>query len=166
MSTKPTLAYQFDGHNVRPVTEQDRPYLERQIEADPYHRGMEADYFLKPLDGESSWALEDADGRVVFYFKTSPAVRMSIQFTEAGKRKNIEGLLKGLAWIEAIFRATRFREIFFDTQGPELQNFAKRHLGFMDAPNLLSRLIPSPSVTEMQPRAVGTIPTDRLERTV
>lgn len=168
MSTQPSQTYHFNGYIVRPVTEQDRPYLEMQIQADEYHRErMDADFFLKVLPGESSWALEDKDGRVVFYFKNSPVVRMSIQFTAeadlTGKRRNISGLIRGLAWIEAIFRASLFREIIFDTEGPELQLFAKRHLGFVDAPGLLSRLLSTPEGLEAQDRSVGTVPTGRLE---
>jgi hypothetical protein len=164
MSTQPVQAYRFDGHVVRPVTEQDRPYIEMQIKADPYHRDkMDADFFLKLLPGESSWALEDRQGRVVFYFKNSPVVRMHIQFT-AGKRRHAAGLIRGLAWIEAIFRASFFREIIFDVDSTELEAFAKGRLGFVDAPHTLSRLITSPQAKESQPRAVGTVPTGRLER--
>lgn len=168
MSTKPNQIFNFDGYTVRPVTEQDRPYLEMQIQADEYHRDqMTADYFLKLLPGESAWALENAEGRVVFYFKNAPAVRMSIQFTaetsRAGKLENMAGLMKGLAWIEAIFRASYFREIIFDTEGPELQLFAKRRLGFVDAPGLLSRAIAPYKGQESQLRTVGTVPTGGLE---
>jgi hypothetical protein len=169
MSYSPIPVYQFDGYTVRPMTEQDRPYLGIQIQADQHHRDkMDAAFFLNLLPGESAWALEDKDGRVVFYFKNTPVVRMSIQFTAEtglqGKRRNMAGLIKGLAWIEAIFRASRFREIIFDGDGPELQEFAKSRLGFTDATNLLSRVIPPLEGKESQPRTVGTVPTDRLER--
>lgn len=169
MSTQPSESYRFPGYNVRPITEQDRPYLEMQIKADKYHRDwMTADCFMKPLPGESSWALEDKLGRVVFYFKNTPVIRMTIQFTAeadlSGKKRNMAGLIRGLAWIEAIFKRNRFREIIFDTTAPELELFAKRHLGFVDAP-LLSRVIPSMEYgQEMRPQAMGTVPTDRLER--
>jgi hypothetical protein len=147
MSTKPAQSFTFDGYTVRPVTEQDRTFLEVLIENDRYHRGkMDADFFLKLQSGEDAWALEDESGGVVFYFKTSTAVRMAIQFTAAStpdkRRGNQAALLKGLRWIEALFRANRFREIIFETEGPELTAFAKRHLGFVDAP-LLSRVMPT-----------------------
>jgi hypothetical protein len=169
MSFSPTPLFQFDGLSVRPITEQDRPFLWLQIQADEDHRDwMDPDFFLKPLPGESSWALEDEDGCVIFYFKNSPAVRMSIQFiAEAdhrAKRRNMTGLMRGLAWIEAIFSASRFREIVFDTKRPELRSFAKRRLGFVDAPELLSRVIPCYESNGSQPCAVGTVPTDGLER--
>ena len=139
--------FTFDGYTVRPLDERDRPYLEFQISADPYHRDrMDADHFLKLQPGEDAWAIEDEQGRVLFYFKTATAVRLSIQFPsiEEGaedKARNREGMLKGLAWIEGIFRANRFREILFDTEGIELANFAKRRLGFREATGLLSRPI-------------------------
>jgi len=141
-----TNGFTFDGYTVRPATEKDRPYLQLQIDADPLHRGrMTADFFLKLQPGEDSWALENEEGRVVFYFKTSTAVRMAIQFTteedHTRKLENRVALMKGLRWIEGIFRANRFREIIFDTEGVELANFAKRRLGFREACGLLSRMI-------------------------
>jgi hypothetical protein len=161
--------FTFGGYIVRSLSEKDRNFLNLQIAADPYHREkMEADFFLKPLPGESSWALEDAEGRVVFYFKNSPVIRMHIQFTAEGdldgKRRNMNALMRGLAWIEGVFRATRFREILFDVDGPELKEFAKRRLGFVDASDLLSHTISPYEGKESQPRTVGTVPTDELER--
>ena len=142
--------FNFDGYTVRPVNERDRGYLEAQIQADHYHREkVEADFFLNVLPGESAWALEDEDGKVVFYFKNSPVVRMHIQFTEdAGRRGTMAGLIKGLAWIESIFRASLFREIVFDVDNPILGNFAKRRLGFREAGGLLTRSIPPPATVE------------------
>jgi len=141
-----TQSFTFDGYTVRPLDERDRPYLTQQIAADPYHRDrMDADYFLKLQPGEDAWALEDEHGKVLFYFKTATAVRMSIQFPaiegDDEKVRNRTAMLKGLAWIEGIFRANRFREILFDTEGMELANFAKRRLGFSEATGLLSRPI-------------------------
>jgi hypothetical protein len=163
MSTQPAETFHFDGYTVRPITEQDRPYLTEQIESDPYHRDKSsADFYLNLLPGESSWALEDAVGRVVFYFKNSPVVRMSIQFANAGKRKNMVGLIKGLAWIEAIFRHLRFREIVFDVDGPELEAFSKKHLGFTSQPNLLVRAVSAGEDPPRPPRAVGTVATGTL----
>ena len=48
------MVYQFDGYTVRPITEQDRAYLETQIAADPYHRGrMDAGLLYEAATGES-----------------------------------------------------------------------------------------------------------------
>lgn len=155
MSTQPSQLFQFEGYTVRPITEQDRAYLEEQIAGDPLHKDrMDADYFIKLLPGESAWALEE-NGQIVFYFKNSPAVRISIQFANAGRRKNMLGLMKGLVWIENIFRASFFREIIFDTEGPDLMDFAKKHLGFRDAPNLLRRLIHPQVYPAAQPMTRG-----------
>ena len=141
-----TNSFTFDGYTVRRATEKDRPYLQLQIDADPYHRDtITPDFFLKLYPGEDSWALEDESGRVVFYFKTGTAVRLCIQFTAeedvTRKVENRAALMKGLRWIEGIFRANKFREIIFDTEAVELANFAKRRLGFKEACGLLSRMI-------------------------
>src|SRR5258708_34626599 len=75
-----TNGFTFDGYTVRPATEKDRPYLQLQIDADPFHGGrMTADFFLKLQPRGNSWALENADGRSVFYFKTPTAARIPIQ---------------------------------------------------------------------------------------
>jgi hypothetical protein len=139
-------SFTFDGYTVRPLTERDRPYLEIQIAADPFHQGrMTADYFLKLERGEDAWALEDETGMVVFYFKTSTAVRLSIQFPalegDEDKARNRAAMVKGLPWIGDLLRHNGFREILFETEGVELANFAKRRLGFKEQPGLLTRPI-------------------------
>jgi hypothetical protein len=105
---------------------------------------MTPDYFFKRVRGEDAWALEKND-RVMLYFKTQTAVRVGMLFTQAEtlseKAENSTALIHGLAWLEAILGGNGFREILFDSEGPELKAFAKRHLGFSDAENLLSRPI-------------------------
>jgi hypothetical protein len=159
-----TNSFTFDGYTVRSVTEKDRPFLQLQIDADPFHQGrMTADYFLKLEPGEDAWALEDERGRVIFYFKTATAVRMSIQFTAAEddtqKIENRVALMKGLRWIEAILIANKFREIIFDTEGVELANFAKRRLGFVEATGLLSRSLGLSQDAPTQPSELATVTT-------
>lgn len=127
--------FHFDEYIVRPMGERDREYLDKLIEEDAYHKGrMTPDYFLNLLPGEDAWALEDEQGTVLFYFKTQTAVRVSIQFTGSKtaeeKKRNRNALVKGLAWIETMLRQNHFREMIFDTQGPELERFARRRLGF------------------------------------
>jgi hypothetical protein len=156
--------FHFDGYTVRPVEPRDRIYLGQLIQSDAHHREkVDPDFFMNPLPGESCWALEDASGQIVFYFKNSPVIRMHIQFTDR-RRQNMSGLLKGLAWIEGIFRASLFREIIFDVDGPELQAFAKRRLGFVDARNLLSRMIAPFDTPNIQPEDLGTVPTNNTGR--
>jgi hypothetical protein len=139
--------FHFDNYVVRPISEQDRSYLEALIEADPYHRDrMNADYFLKLKPGEDAWALENEQGNVQFYFKTQTAVRLSLQFaqmeTSADKTRNRIALLKGLAWIEAQLCANSFRELLFQTDGPELTAMAKRRMGFREVSGLVRDINP------------------------
>lgn len=139
--SKPTV-FHFDNYVVRPIGEQDRVYLEALIEGDEYHRDqMDADFFLKLKPGEDAWALEDEKGSVLFYFKTQTAVRLSMQFaqaeTSADKTRNRIALLKGLAWIEAQLCANSFRELLFQTDGPELTAMAKRRMGFREVSGLV-----------------------------
>jgi hypothetical protein len=141
--------FRFDNYVVRPMGEADRAYLDTLIEADAFHKGrMTPDYFLNLLPGEDAWAIEDQHGTVVLYFKTQTAVRLSLLFAEAGnpaeKHRNRDVLMRGLAWIEAQLRQNHFREILFDSQGPELRAMAKRRMGFKEASEDLSRAIPPP----------------------
>jgi hypothetical protein len=160
--------FSFDGYTVRPVTEADREYLDLLIAADKYHFDrMDADYFLKPLPGETAWALEGRQGKVLFYFKTTPAVRMAIQFagnnTPQEREANRDALTRGLAWIEATLAAARFRELLFETEGPELTLFARKRLGFFPASGLMVRSISMPDSLKLPPEAVGTVPTSTVE---
>ena len=163
-----TNSFTFDGYVLRPITERDRPYLQLQINADEYHRDtITPDFFMQPEPGEESFALEDESGRVVFYLKTGIAVRLAIQFTAyedvTRKVENRAALMKGLRWIEGVFRAKRFREIIFDTEGVELANFAKRRLGFVDAPRLLSKPLTTMQATETQPSELASLTTTTPE---
>jgi hypothetical protein len=141
--------FHFDDYVVRPMCERDRDFLETLIEEDAYHIGrMTPDYFLHLVPGEDAWALEDMQGNVIFYFKTQTAVRVSIQFagakTKEERSRNRTALTKGLAWIEGMLQQNHFREMIFDTQGPELAAFAKRRLGFKASSEELIRPLPCP----------------------
>ncbi len=161
--------FTFDGYTLRPVREDDRDYLAFLIEQDEYHQGkMTPDFFLKLRPGEEAFALYDEHGNLVFYLKTSIAVRLAIQFTPVTSikdvRRNQTALQKGFRWIEGLFRAKKFREIIFETEGPELYVFCKKRLGFVDA-SLMSRTLNDPAERPVtQPEAVGTVPTGGLER--
>ena len=156
--------FHFDGYTVRPIEEKDRAYLQGLIEADPYHRDdMTADYFLDPIPGVDGWAMEDDQGQVIFYFRTHVCCRIAIQFQPvtgpADRQRNASALERGLRWIESRLRANNFREIVFDTKGPELREFARRRLGFVDAPLLARTIQVSTETPKTSPRAVGSLPT-------
>jgi hypothetical protein len=157
--------FHFDEYIVRPMSERDREYLDTLIEEDAYHKGrMTPDYFLNLLPGEDAWALEDEQGNVLFYFKTQTAVRVSIQFagskTASERRRNRTALTKGLAWIETMLRQNHFREMIFDTQGPELAAFAKKRLGFTASSCELVRPISPPKPVGRAVNEWGAAPHD------
>lgn len=134
------MSFTFDNYTVRPVERRDASYIKELIAGDPYHRDkMTAEFFLKLKPGEDAWALEDRQGKIIFYFKTTVAARIDIQFTPISKHETMYGLMRGLAWLEARLVNNRFRELFFDPQGPELAEFAKRRLGFVEAEPVLVR---------------------------
>lgn len=141
--------FYFDEYRVRPVMEADRTYIDRLTANDTYHAGcMDADWFLNLVPGEDAWAVEDRDGKVVAYFKTQTAVRLSMQFAGADSSENRRMLEKGMTWIEAMLIQNKFREVIFDTKGPLLAAMAKRRLGFAEGePGTLYKLLPSPAST-------------------
>jgi hypothetical protein len=136
--------FYFDEYKVRPVGEKDREYLTHLITADPYHADcMDADFFLHLLPGEDAWAIEDRKGTVLLYFKTQTAVRLSVQFTGQSAEVNRSVMSKGMAWIEAMLIQNRFREVIFNSAGPQLRAMAKRRLGFRGAEELVRVLTPA-----------------------
>jgi hypothetical protein len=144
--------FHLDGYVIRPMTEQDRHYLDSLIEEDAYHMGrMTGDYFLKLVPGEDSWAFEDEHGHVIFYFKTQTACRVSIQFGPSEKpedrTRNRDALIKGMAWLESQLQQNAFREILFDNDGPMLKAMAKRRLGFRESQTELIRAIPPRAIS-------------------
>ena len=52
------------------------------------------------------------------------------------------------------------RGLTLDHEGRQLELFAKRHLGFRDAGNLLSRPLTPPKPLEAAGNGVGMVPTD------
>ena len=68
------------------------------IEADLFHaETMTPDFFLNLKPGEDAWALEDEQGKVLFYFKTQTAVRLqhAIHRGSGRRPRNRIALLKG-----------------------------------------------------------------------
>lgn len=158
-----TQTFHFDQYFVRPMSERDRDYLDTLIEEDAYHLGrMTPDFFLKLVPGEDAWAVEDLQGNIVLYFKTQTAVRLSIQFsagkTKEERRRNMDAMTKGMAWIEGMLRQNHFREIIFDTDGPELKAFAKRRLGFRESSSELLRPVTPLRTPEARLEAWGRVP--------
>jgi hypothetical protein len=142
------MSFQFDRYTVRPVEEKDRAYIDKLTNDDPYHRGcMDADWFLKLAPGESAWAIEDEKGKIVLYFKTQTAVRLSLQFGEQVPAVNRDALIKGMAWLEGMLLQNQFSEVLFDTYSPVLKATAKRRLGFVEEQGyLMTRTIGPRSV--------------------
>lgn len=155
--------FHFDNYVVRPVSEQDRTYIKNLIEKDDFHKDrMDEEFFLDLKPGEDAWAFESERGDVLFYFKTQVACRLSMLFSHAEtsqeKTANRIALMKGLAWIEAQLIANSFREILFDTQGPELKQMAKRRMGFFEAPDDLRRILAAPNIQQEQIIQRGAAP--------
>jgi hypothetical protein len=138
------LFFRFDRYIVRRIDERDHAYLDTLIAADPDHKDtMSADYFLKLMPGEDAWACEE-NGKVLLYFKTQTAARISMQFTTDDPEVNREVLTKGMAWLEGMLVQNHFRELLFDSHSRPLRVMVKRRLGFRDSPEELVKTLPAP----------------------
>jgi hypothetical protein len=137
MNTAATIGPVFElnnGYTVRLAGEQDRALLTEMIAADAFHADLfTPDDFIKALPGEQCFVIEDEQGKVILYFKTTPAVRIRIQFgpsdSKEDRQRNRSAMIEGLAWLEAGLSAN-FRELIFDTRHRDLTMMAEHRLGF------------------------------------
>lgn len=139
---------QIGNYSLRPVTECDRVLVTLWIAEDPDHRDrVEPDFFLKTESGKETYAVEDAQGFVVFYIKMTylamvHALRLDVQFgpvrTIADRERNGEAMREGFEWLRTGAQGAGFREILFDSTNEPLVAFAKRRLGFCGASGELS----------------------------
>jgi len=151
---------QFDGYALRSVDDSDYSTLERWIAGDRYHAGIfDPDHFigraidergrLAPDPRATCYALEDDHG-TLFYIRLARAARVAIQFDTGTILRNrarvSRGLLHGMAFLEAGLSLAGAEEWIFDTEDRGLTLLAKRHLGFVESPNEMVRLIERPKV--------------------
>jgi hypothetical protein len=158
----------FDGLELRAVGEEDRERLEKWIAADEHHAGIrDADFFMglrKSFSGETEadpratcTALEDEKG-TVFFIRLSRATRVNIQFgpgkTVHQRKRVVEALVKGMAFLEVALERAGAEEWIFETEDAGLAEMAGKHLGFRESPNELVRLIEPLEPPERAPQAV------------
>jgi hypothetical protein len=145
-----TAEFYFGDYTVRSVTPDDAAQIQRAIEGDPFHDGRKSETFLQSCPGEDNWALEDAQGKVVFYFKTKTACRVSIQFvaseTAEDRQRNRDGMAQGLKWLEARLVQNQFRELIINTENRLLRFFAAGRLGFRRYRDEMVRPLAPPEV--------------------
>lgn len=116
------------------------------------HRGIYTpDFFMGgqfSTDPRSTYlALEDEKG-IIFYIRLSRASRVRIQFspddTKEQRRRNLQGLLHGMAFLEAQLGHKGVEEWIFETTNPELKAAAQQVLGFTESTHELVRAIADP----------------------
>lgn len=154
----PDILAQFDGYTLRKVTDRDRPALEAWIREDHWHNGVyDAEYFMGLAADESGelaadpratcYAIEDKRG-VLFFIRLSRSTRVNIQFepeaTERTRRRVSLALFKGMAFLEVALARAGCEEWIFDTESRELAAMTKKHLGFVDSPNEMVRVMMRP----------------------
>jgi hypothetical protein len=141
-----------NGYTVRIAGEQDRALLDEMISNDAFHVGLfTPDFFTTPRPGETCFAIEDEQGKVVLYFKTTPAIRVHIQFgkhdTKDDRARHRAAMIEGLAWLEAGV-GENYREVIFDTRHRELILLAEHRLGFERSLCEMVKAIPIPRKEE------------------
>lgn len=146
--------YRFKEFTLRPAgaIETDRLLVKQWIEADPFHRGQDADFWLEQGPSCDSYLLLDEDGALFFWKGVAKResqlaetrIEMHIQFppmpAESSERILLRrrlkaGMLCGLTWLLQMLRKIDVAEVYFESSSESLAAFAMIHLGFTLAPD-------------------------------
>jgi hypothetical protein len=128
--------FRFQGFTLRPAIDSDLEIAKAWTEADPDHRGItKPEFWLENVGNANSFLLEDAFGPV-FLFRMDVKgneVAAHIQFPPdepATRRRVMQGLTLGFAWLEKILSGQRYKTLFFNSTSIPLINFCQKRLGF------------------------------------
>jgi hypothetical protein len=140
--------YRFDGFTLRPAATADRPLAREWNEADPDHawEASQENYWTEQKPGMECWLLEDAAGPV-FFLKLITVhgscvenfeIEISIQFAPGDrglKLRTMQGLSRGMAWLENSLREVGVNAVYYNTKNPHLVRFSVERLGFAEVEN-------------------------------
>lgn len=121
------------------LNEDDRALLEASLSVDPFHKDTPADFFYDPRSVCEVY--EDGQGPVMFVRGTK-ALRIDVQFVNNKDRlRNAKAMLANIERVAEQARRAGFTELVFCTDNVELNEFAKKALGFGIVNGELRRLI-------------------------
>ena len=128
--------FEFSGFTLRVATEDDLPLAQAWTDADPDHRGMDAAFWIEQKPGTNSMMLEDTIGPI-FFFKmikaTARDLELHIQFAPGDhglKLRTMQGLSKGMGWLEKNLAEQGYDALFFTSKNPRLITFCECRLEF------------------------------------
>ena len=128
--------FEFSGFTLRVATADDLPLAQAWTDADPDHRGMDAGFWIEQKPGTNSMILEDALGPIFFFkmAKCGPlSLELHIQFSPGDrglKLRTMQGLSKGMAWLEKNLAEQGYDALFFTSKSPHLIAFCECRLEF------------------------------------
>ncbi len=117
----------------RVIEPKDEPILAEWIAADPWHREYaKPSFWMDPPDGCVSFAVDDADGPVVYmrFDSEGTAVRLHAQFVAGSPDRIAAAIELGFDVVKEHVKAKGFRSIIFDSESPTLTRFMKKKFGF------------------------------------
>lgn len=116
---------------IRPLTEEDRPFVENWIAGEPTHTANTWDWYNQP--GTKSVVVEDEAGPILVA-KFTPVLRMDTDFSETDPKRTAKAIVDGLADMEKQAKAQGFHGIVFESESPKLIAFCKT-LGYEASPS-------------------------------
>lgn len=124
---------------ARPISEDDRPWLELSLSDDKFHKDTDVDFFYE--HGTVCNVYEDEAGPVLAV-RGSKVLRLDIQFlANNNNRRNAHIMLHGFPQLAKQAKENGFKEIIFNSTSPELIAFCEKYLGFEKSGNELRRLL-------------------------
>ena len=149
--------FEFNGFTLRVATADDLPLAQAWTDADPDHRGMDAHFWIEQKPGTNSMMLEDAIGPIFFFkmervvppgaagiemplrsestvqINLGRALELHIQFAPGDhglKLRTMQGLSKGMGWLEKNLAEQGYDALFFTSKNPRLITFCECRLEF------------------------------------
>jgi hypothetical protein len=118
----------------RPLTDDDRPLLEKWWQQDEDHRDYSPEYFRVPNTTNLMFCDEDGP---VFVASVRPMIRVGIQFDHTRsdrdrekRRRTARAMEYFLGWIESGARQQKLTEIIYSSVSPDLIAFVEKKAGY------------------------------------
>jgi hypothetical protein len=96
--------------------------IERWIELDEGHRGMDANFWMATAKGISCYAIEDEQGPLIFVRQEASGEEtvLHVQFANCARKKIFNALREGYPLVAEDARQRGFKRVRFDSESPAL----------------------------------------------
>lgn len=106
----------------RPTVPEDLLTIERWIEADPAHKGMDGNFWIATSRGISCYAIGDEAGPLMFVRQEAMATTciLHVQFANCGRKKIFNALRESYPLVREDAKQRGFTSIRFESSSPAL----------------------------------------------